>query len=117
MPPKASRVTSTVRAPRSAARNAATTPAGPAPMTSTSIIYAHLRGPCSGIQVRQPAQRSQPRHEAVLPAARDNEPRQALETLTDRPAGNAHVSRQVVGPADGVRLGVRPDELAVVDPR
>src|SRR4051812_17303052 len=38
MPPKASRVTSVVRAPSSAARNAAITPAGPAPMTTTSAM-------------------------------------------------------------------------------
>src|SRR5213592_1576637 len=38
MPPNLSRVISAVRAPRSAARAAASTPAGPAPITMTSII-------------------------------------------------------------------------------
>ena len=36
IPPTASRLTSAVRAPSLAARTAATTPAGPAPMTPTS---------------------------------------------------------------------------------
>ncbi len=38
MPPKSSRVTSAARAPSLAALRAATTPAGPAPMTTTSSL-------------------------------------------------------------------------------
>src|SRR5215831_17096576 len=38
MPPNAVPVTSAVRAPKSAARSVAATPAGPPPTTSTSII-------------------------------------------------------------------------------
>ena len=41
MPPNSSRVTSVVLAPKSAARSAAATPAGPAPTTSTSRRGAH----------------------------------------------------------------------------
>src|SRR5215469_7709522 len=40
MPPNSARVTSTVRAPRSALRRAASTPAGPAPITTMSPILA-----------------------------------------------------------------------------
>src|ERR1044072_8181508 len=42
MPPKSSRVTRAVFAPRSPARRAATTPAGPAPMTMTSNMWLSL---------------------------------------------------------------------------
>jgi len=41
MPPNSARVTRTVRAPKSAARRAASTPAGPAPITRTSIIFGY----------------------------------------------------------------------------
>src|SRR4029077_1109745 len=41
MPPNSARVTSVVRAPRSAARKAASTPAGPAPITTVSIILGY----------------------------------------------------------------------------
>ena len=40
IPPNSSRVTSAVRAPSRAARSAATTPAGPAPITTTSRLVA-----------------------------------------------------------------------------
>src|SRR5688572_31568271 len=40
MPPNSPRVTSVVRAPSSAARVAAMTPAGPAPITTTSLLRA-----------------------------------------------------------------------------
>src|SRR3954453_13706530 len=42
IPPISALATSCVRAPRSAARSAATTPAGPAPMTTTSVIGSPL---------------------------------------------------------------------------
>src|SRR5262245_2547426 len=42
MPPNSSRVTSVVLAPRSAARSAAATPAGPPPITSTSGTASRL---------------------------------------------------------------------------
>src|SRR4051812_29077355 len=43
MPPNASRASSTDRAPSSAARRAAKTPAGPAPITMMSVIDASCR--------------------------------------------------------------------------
>src|SRR5437773_820930 len=42
MPPNLARVTRTVRAPNSAARSAASTPAGPAPTTTTSIMLLRV---------------------------------------------------------------------------
>src|SRR6516164_6552416 len=41
MPPNSARVTNTVRAPRSALRRAASTPAGPAPMIRTSPTFGY----------------------------------------------------------------------------
>src|SRR5215211_5789535 len=70
----------------------------------------------SGLQLRQPAQRSQPRREAILAAAGDDERRQALQAAPDWPLRDGERAGPVVRPGERVLLGRRADEDAVVDP-
>src|SRR5215216_1868762 len=70
----------------------------------------------SGLQLRKPAQRSQPRREAVLPAAGDDERRQARQAAPDRLLRDGEHARAVVRPGQRVLVGRRADEDAVVDP-
>src|SRR5215216_8090234 len=70
----------------------------------------------SGLQLRQPAQRSQARREAVLAAAGDDERRQALQAAPDWPLRDGERARPVVRPGERVRLGGCADKDAVVDP-
>src|SRR5215211_976366 len=70
----------------------------------------------SGLQLRQPAQRSQPRREAILAASGDDERRQALQAAPDWPLRDGERAGPVVRPGERVLLGRRADEDAVVDP-
>src|SRR5215207_165869 len=72
--------------------------------------------PLSGFQLRQPAQRSQTRHIAVLPAAGDDERRQTLQPASDRLLRDGEHARAVVRPGQRVLFSRRADEDAVVDP-
>src|SRR5829696_1553719 len=70
----------------------------------------------SGVQVRQPAQRAQPRYEAVLAAAGDDEARQVLQPTPDGLLRDGEDVRLDVVASHRVFLARVPDEVAVVDP-
>src|ERR1700722_3385946 len=72
MPPNSPLVTRTVRAPSSAARRAASTPAGPAPITIMSVISAPPRSPraATGGRKRQHDLRSDQFTQCLLTAVR-----------------------------------------------
>src|SRR3954452_16705206 len=113
IPPNSSRVTSAVRAPRSAARSADSTPAGPAPMTTTSNISG-TRFSC--LKIGKPAQGPQSRHEAILATTRNDKPRQPLKAPADRSSRNYQVAALIVGADDGILGAARPEENAIVYP-
>src|SRR5438093_7696696 len=69
-----------------------------------------------GVQLRQPAQRTETRGKAVLPAAGDHERRQALQPTADRPLRDGEGARSVICSGERVFLGGRADEDAVVQP-
>src|SRR5215216_846886 len=74
---------------------------------------------CGGLssrQLRQPAQRSPPRGEAVLAAAGDHEWRQALQPAPNRPLRDGERAGTIVWPDERVLLGRGTDEDAVVQP-
>src|SRR5205085_8395795 len=77
------------------------------------VLLAELR---SGVQLGEPAQRSQAGGEAVLTAAGDDERRQVLKPAPDRHLGNREAAGSVVRPDQRVLLKWRADEDAVVQP-
>src|SRR5206468_9056182 len=79
--------------------------------------HAVLAACCrSGVPIREPAQRSQARGEAVLAATGDDERRHAGETPPDRPPRDRERPRAVVRPGDRILLGRGADEDPVVEP-
>ena len=107
MPPNAPWLTMAVDAPRSAARNAATTPAGPAPRTTTSGTQ-HLLLSDESSRVRQPAQGAQPGHEGVFAASGHHERRQAGEPPADRASRYGEVACPIGRPDDRISGGRPP---------
>src|SRR5262245_37890171 len=67
-------------------------------------------------ETRDPSQRAQSRHEAVLAATHGDEPRQALKTASDRPLGNSEDAVAVVVADERILLGSVADEVAVGHP-
>src|SRR5258708_1966861 len=70
----------------------------------------------SVLEIAEPAQGAQPGHEAVLAAARDDEPRKCLQAPPYRPPGDGEVTGAVVGPDDGGPCLAGAEEDAVVHP-
>ena len=87
-----------VRAPRSAARRAASTPAGPAPITMVSIIFGYPDDeeidPVSMdiIQCREVSKRLDAREEEVGAASHGGEGRQSGDFFADRAFGDFNSS-------------------------
>src|SRR5262245_5266794 len=113
IPPNSSRVISAVLAPRSAARSAASTPAGPAPITMTSNIYG---ASLLCLKVGEPAQGSQSGHEAIFTAPSDDKLRDALKAFANRAPWNCKVAALVVRPGYGILIVARPEKDAVIYP-
>src|SRR3954447_2031542 len=70
----------------------------------------------SGVQLRDPAQRSQARREAVLASPGHHERRQVLQPAADRSLRNREDGRVMVRADEGIGLERRTDEDAVVEP-
>src|SRR5919198_885883 len=70
----------------------------------------------SGVPIREPAQPSQARGEAVLAAAGDDERRHAGKAAPDRTPRDRERPRAVVRPGDWILLGRRADKDAVIEP-
>src|SRR5215813_8869564 len=113
MPPNSSRVMSAVWAPRSAARSAANTPAGPAPITITSNNFK-LVFLC--LEFGKPAHSWQPGHEAIFTAPSDDEPMEALKPSADRPPWNCETACFIVRADDWILRVACPKENAVINP-
>src|SRR6266446_4248769 len=112
MPPNSSRVMSAVLAPRSAARSAANTPAGPAPIMTTSNNFQLLLCP----KIGKPAQSSQSGHEAIFTAPRDDEPMEALKSSANWPARNCETVCSIAGADDWILCVARSKKHAVANP-
>src|SRR5262249_56398410 len=65
---------------------------------------------------RQPPQRAQAGHEAVLAASHGDETRQAMKALADRPLGNGEDAVALVIADERILLGSMTDEIAVGHP-
>src|SRR5580700_4104807 len=122
MPPNSARVTSMVRAPRSAARRAASTPAGPAPITMVSIIFGYPDDeeiyPVSMdiIQCREVSKRLDAREEEVGAASHGGEGRQAGDFFADRALRDFVFERAVLSANDRVAFVAEFMEVVVVHP-
>src|SRR2546425_1059918 len=112
MPPNSSRVMSAVLAPRSPARSAANTPAGPAPITMTSSNVQLLLCP----EIGNPAHSSKSGHEAIFTAPRDDKPMEALKSSANRPAWNREAAFSLARADDWILRIARSKENAVIDP-
>src|ERR1051326_7513371 len=111
MPPNSSRVMSAVRAPTSAARSAANTPAGPAPITMTSSNFQLLLCP----KIGKPAHRPQSGHEAIFAPPGDDKPMEALKSSANGPARNCETAC-IVSAGNWILRIAGSKENAIVDP-
>src|SRR3954453_15355325 len=87
---------------------------------NTLTAISHHRATCrtwpSGVQLGEPAQRTQTRKEAVLATPRHDEARHVLQAPPDRPLRDGDAARSVAMPGHRVLLARVPDEVSVVDP-
>src|SRR5262245_11454956 len=113
MPPNSSRVMSAVLAPRSAARSAANTPAGPATITMTSSNFS-LFFLC--LEVGKPTHSAQSGHEAIFTAPSDDKPMEPLKSSANRPAWNCEAACSIVRADDWILRIACSKENAVVNP-
>src|SRR5262245_22718300 len=124
MPPNSARVTNAVRAPRSAARSAASTPAGPPPITTTSIkgCRSHTArrrtrfGSMSRAQVREVSKRLDAGQEEVGSASYGREGRQTGDLFPDRALRDLVLQRAVMVADDRISLIAELVETLVVGP-
>src|SRR5262249_23929997 len=100
MPPNSARVTSTVCAPKSAARMAASTPAGPAPITMTSITSGfptiNDTPSADAVQCRKVSKGLDAGEKKVGAASDRGEGRQTDNLLADRTFGDFEFQRPVL---------------------
>src|SRR5215510_15597072 len=68
------------------------------------------------LKVGEPAQGSQPGHEAILAAPRDDKPREALKASANRPLRNCKAAAFFVRPGDRILRVARPKENAIIYP-
>src|SRR5262245_46345805 len=111
MPPNSALVMSAALAPRSAARSAENTPAGPAPITITSsdfkLIFLRRK-------FGKPAHSLQAGHEAIFTAPSDDEPMEALKSPANRAPWNSETACFIVGADDWILRVARSKENAVI---
>ena len=111
-----------VRAPRSAARRAASTPAGPAPITIMSIIVGCPDDEETNsvsmdiIQCREISKRLDAGEEEVGAASHGGECRQARDFFADRALGNFVFERAVLVADDRVAFVTKLVKVPVVRP-
>src|SRR5205823_10974948 len=90
---------------------AATTPAGPAPTTTTSNMRSVLR-----LQIGEPAKGAQSGHEGVFTAPGDHEPREPLKSSGNRAAWNDEAAGVQMRSDDRILGVAATEEDAVPDP-
>src|SRR5918994_5280542 len=83
---------------------------------SVPVGLVAMSSPFLGIELGQPVQGAQPGGEEVLAAARDDERRQALQPVPDRPVGDGERPGPVVRADERIFLGGSADEDPVVGP-
>src|ERR1700730_10389498 len=122
MPPNSARVTSIVRAPRSAARSADSTPAGPAPIMMMSVMsgYPDTSETCSFstdiAQCREVSKRLDAGEKEIGAASHAGEGRQAGDFLSDWALGDFVFERAVLSADDRVAFVAELVKIPVVRP-